>query len=183
MSYSKRKGETQRHREGKKEKKRARLRGWVRKGEKGVVEVSLWMWSLKMLKCCICCEHPSNGKSMMGRALWRSQGCYIKAEVLHQRFSGSTYWCLFGFVGLLNHFHWFLSLSLLEMLYSFLSCYFFRIYAYRLSTPLSMHERLQRPPPHGGLWKNVFIFYINRILIFYMYHRATWWNKINKPPM
>lgn len=74
------------------------------KKERTVAEVSLWMWSLKMLKCCVCCEHPSNGKSMMGRALWRSQGCYIKAEVLHQRFAGSKYWCLFGFVGLFKPF-------------------------------------------------------------------------------
>ena len=124
LQKGKRDTETQR---GEKEKKRARLRGVV-----VVEEVSLWMWSLKMLKCCVCCEHPSNGKSMMGRALRRSQGCYIKAEVLHQRFSGSKYWCLFGFVGLLNPFHWFLPLSLLEMPHRFLSCTVF------VSTPTGL---------------------------------------------
>lgn len=56
-----------------------------------MAEVSLWMWSLKMLKCCVCCEHPSNGKSMMGKAPQRSWGCCIKAEVLHQCSSGSKY--------------------------------------------------------------------------------------------
>lgn len=35
MSYCKRERETQRHSEGKKAKKRARLSGWVRKGERG----------------------------------------------------------------------------------------------------------------------------------------------------
>lgn len=73
------------------EKGRARERDKEKKRETGVVEVSLWMWSLKMLKCCVCCEHPSNGKSLMGSALRRSRGCYIKAEVLHQRFAGSRY--------------------------------------------------------------------------------------------
>lgn len=132
----------ERHRDTVRGKKRKREQDWeggwerereTERKERGVVEVSLWMWSLKMLKCCIYCEHPSNGKSMMGRALRRSQGCYIKAEVLHQRFSGSTYWCLFGFVRLLNHFHWFLPLSLVEMLYSFHSCHCVRIYAQRPS--------------------------------------------------
>lgn len=69
------------------------------KKERGMTEVSLWMWSLNTVKCCDCCEHPSNGKSMMGRALRWSQGCYIKAEVLHQRFAGSKYRSLFAFVG------------------------------------------------------------------------------------
>lgn len=91
------------------------------KKERGMTEVSLWMWSLNTVKCCDCCEHPSNGKSMMGRALRWSQGCYIKAEVLHQRFAGSKYRSLFGFVGLLNPFHWFPPLTLLETPYSFLS--------------------------------------------------------------
>lgn len=149
MSYCKRERETQRHSEGKKRKREQDWMGkWERESEgerdrvkerereTGVVEVSLWMWSLKMLKCCVCCEHPSDGKSMMGRALWRSWGCYIKAEVLHRRFPGSKYWCLFGFVGLLNHFHWFLPLLLLEIPYSFHSCHCVGIYAYRPSTPL-----------------------------------------------
>lgn len=115
------------------------------------------MWSLKMLKCCVCCEHPSNGKSMMGRALRRSQGCYIKAEVLHQRLAGSKYWCLFGFVGL------FKSFSLVSSPFTtgnaaqfpFLPlCLYLRLQAFYSTTLYipGMHERLLPVGVWGWSW-------------------------------
>lgn len=145
-----------------------------KKRERGVVGVFLWMWSLKMLKRCVRCEHPSNGKSMMGKALWWSQGCYIKAEVLHQCFSGSRYGCLFGFFGLLNppplfyffHFYYW-------KCHSFRPCYCVRIYAYRhfFSTTLHIkgtHKRQQFPPVIVALQESGFIFYVNRTFVLFI---------------
>lgn len=90
------------------------------------------------------------------RAWWeeRSQGCYIKAEVLHQRFAGSKYWCLFGFVGLFKPF------SLVSSPFStgnaaqFPSlplCSYLRPQASYFTTLYipGMHERLQTPVKGG----------------------------------
>lgn len=98
--------------------KRARLRVWVRKGKRergrgggifmdavsGNVEILLLQWS-------------SQWKESDRKSALVVTGCYIKAEVVHQRFAGSKYHVCF--VRLLNPFHWFPPLSVLEIPYNF----------------------------------------------------------------